>query len=63
MCPGGIIVPAATAPGEIVLNGMSLSRRDSPFANSGFVVTVGPNDWKNYEKYSQLYALMYQKEL
>ena len=63
MCPGGIIVPAATAPGEIVLNGMSLSRRDSPFANSGFVVTVGPNDWKNYEKYSPLSALMFQKEL
>jgi len=40
MCPGGLIVPAATAPGEIVVNGMSLSRRDSPFANSGFVTEV-----------------------
>ena len=38
MCPGGIIIPASTAPGELVLNGMSISRRDSPFANSGFVV-------------------------
>ena len=37
MCPGGLIVPAATAPGEIVVNGMSLSRRDSPYANSGIV--------------------------
>ena len=37
MCPGGLIVPASTAPGEIVVNGMSLSRRDSPFANSGIV--------------------------
>ena len=36
MCPGGIIVPAATAPEEIVVNGMSLSRRDSPYANSGY---------------------------
>jgi len=63
MCPGGIIVPAATAPGEIVLNGMSLSKRDSPFANSGFVVTVSPNDWKNYDKYSPLSALMFQKDL
>ena len=49
MCPGGIIVPAVTAPEEIVVNGMSLSKRDSPFANSGFVVTVNENDWKKYE--------------
>jgi len=40
MCPGGLIVPAATSPGEIVVNGMSMSRRDSPFANSGVVVEV-----------------------
>lgn len=40
MCPGGLIVPASTAPGEIVVNGMSLSKRDSPFANSGFVTSV-----------------------
>ena len=44
MCPGGFIVPAATAPGELVLNGMSLARRDSPFANSGLVVAVEPED-------------------
>lgn len=49
MCPGGIVVPAATAQGEIVINGMSLSRRDSPFANSGFVVTVDEKDWRKYE--------------
>ena len=46
MCPGGLIVPAATSPGEIVVNGMSMSRRDSPFANSGTVVAVEPDDWK-----------------
>ncbi len=40
MCPGGIIVPASTSPGEIVVNGMSMSRRDSRFANSGLVVEV-----------------------
>ena len=40
MCPGGLVVPAATAPGEIVVNGMSLSRRDSPFANSGYVTSI-----------------------
>lgn len=44
MCPGGLVVPAATAPGEIVVNGMSMSRRDSPFANSGVVVSVEPED-------------------
>jgi len=40
MCPGGLIVPASTSPGEIVVNGMSLSRRDSPYANSGFVTSI-----------------------
>lgn len=40
MCPGGIIAPAATAPGEIVVNGWSPSKRNNPYANSGIVVTV-----------------------
>ena len=40
MCPGGWIVPASTDPDGLVVNGMSLSRRDSPFANSGLVVAV-----------------------
>ncbi|TVR82368.1 MAG: FAD-binding protein [Saprospirales bacterium] len=44
MCPGGLIVPASTAPGEIVVNGMSLSRRDSPYANAGTVVSVQPEE-------------------
>jgi len=44
MCPGGWIVPAATEPGTIVVNGMSLARRDSPFANSGIVVALEPDD-------------------
>ncbi|MEO5768160.1 MAG: FAD-dependent oxidoreductase [Polyangia bacterium] len=44
MCPGGWIVPAATEPDGVVVNGMSLSRRDSPYANSGFVVTVDTSD-------------------
>jgi hypothetical protein len=44
MCPGGFIVPAATEPGGVVVNGMSLSRRDSRFANSGLVVGVEPSD-------------------
>ncbi len=45
MCPGGWIVPAATEPDGIVVNGMSLSRRDSPFANSGLVVSIEPKDF------------------
>ncbi len=44
MCPGGWIVPAATEEGQVVVNGMSLSKRDSPFANSGLVVGVEPHD-------------------
>jgi uncharacterized FAD-dependent dehydrogenase len=46
MCPGGWIVPASTEPDGLVVNGMSLSRRDSPFANSGLVVGVEPSDWE-----------------
>ena len=45
MCPGGWIVPAATEPDGVVVNGMSLSRRDSPFANAGLVVTVAASDF------------------
>jgi uncharacterized FAD-dependent dehydrogenase len=45
MCPGGWIVPAATEDGGVVVNGMSLSRRDSPFANAGMVVTVAAADF------------------
>jgi len=45
MCPGGWIVPAATEPDGVVVNGMSLSRRDSPYANAGFVVGVEHGDF------------------
>jgi len=46
MCPGGIIAPCATAPGEVVTNGWSPSKRNNPFANSGIVVQLGPEDWE-----------------
>lgn len=46
MCPGGWIVPAATEPDGLVVNGMSLSRRDSPYANSGLVVAIEVGDWE-----------------
>ena len=44
MCPGGIIMPSVSEPGYFGTNGMSHSRRDTPFANSGLVVTVGPGE-------------------
>lgn len=46
MCPGGFIVPATTEADGQVVNGMSLSRRDSPYANSGIVVSIHPHDWQ-----------------
>jgi hypothetical protein len=61
MCPGGQIVPAATAQFEIVVNGMSVSRRNSPFANSGIVVQVMPADHKSYQNLEGLSGLRLQE--
>ncbi len=63
MCPGGFIVPAATAPGEVVVNGMSPSRRDSRFANSGIVVAVEQDDFKPYQQHGALAGLYFQAEI
>ncbi len=63
MCPGGFIVPAATAPGEIVVNGMSPSRRDSKFANSGIVVAVNENDFKPFHQFGPLAGMYFQMEI
>lgn len=64
MCPGGFIVPASTENDEVVVNGMSLARRDSPFANSGLVVTVEPEDVAAFEReHGILAGIAYQKEL
>jgi uncharacterized FAD-dependent dehydrogenase len=63
MCPGGFIVPAATCPGEIVVNGMSPSRRDSKFANSGIVVAVEEPDFKTYSRYGPLAGMHFQAEV
>ncbi|MDE1192113.1 MAG: NAD(P)/FAD-dependent oxidoreductase [Arachidicoccus sp.] len=48
MCPGGIIAPAATNSGELVVNGWSPSKRNNPYANSGMVVQVEEKDAINY---------------
>ncbi len=65
MCPGGWIVPAATENDEVVVNGMSLSRRDSPFANSGMVSTVEPEDIQPQlvREHGVLAGIVYQKKL
>lgn len=60
MCPGGFIVPSATAPGEIVVNGMSPSRRDSFFANSGIVVAVDEKDFMNSANSGALAGMEFQ---
>jgi|TARA_B110000259_G_scaffold48320_1_gene56424 hypothetical protein len=64
MCPGGFIVPAATASGEIVVNGMSPSRRNNKFANSGIVVELDiDKDFKKYDHFGELRGLEFQKDL
>ena len=61
MCPGGIIAPAATAPGEIVVNGWSPSKRNNPYANSGTVVAVDGRDFAAYKFTGPLAAMHYQQ--
>lgn len=59
MCPGGIIAPAATSPGELVVNGWSPSKRNNPYANSGIVTSVEIKDVINYQKQHSPLAGMY----
>ncbi|MES2701615.1 MAG: NAD(P)/FAD-dependent oxidoreductase [Bacteroidota bacterium] len=61
MCPGGIIAPAATAPGEIVVNGWSPSKRNNPYANSGTVVAVDEHDFAKHKFTGPLAAMQYQQ--
>lgn len=63
MCPGGTIVPSSTSAGELVLNGMSNSKRNSPFANAGIVVETYPTDWTKYSKIPELSGLEFRTEL
>jgi len=63
MCPGGIIVPASTEQGALVVNGMSNSKRNSPFANSGIVVEVTDEDTKEFENYGPLAGIEFQKSI
>ena len=61
MCPGGIMAPAATSPGELVVNGWSPSKRNNPYANSGIVVSVEEKDITAYKKYRPLAAMHFQQ--
>lgn len=64
MCPGGHIVPAGTSPESIVVNGMSASKRNSPYANSGIVVEIRAEDIpEEFEKYGVLKGLKFQQHI
>ncbi|MFN8438747.1 MAG: FAD-binding protein [Cytophagales bacterium] len=63
MCPGGFIVPSATQQGEVVVNGMSPSKRDSQFSNSGIVVSIENEDIKKYAQHGALAALRFQQDI
>lgn len=63
MCPGGIIAPCATSPGEVVTNGWSPSRRDQATANSGIVVELQAQDFKPFEKFGPLAAMEFQRSV
>ena len=64
MCPGGFIVPAMTDEGESVVNGMSPSHRNSPYANSGFVTEIREEDFAHLsEQYGALAGLVFQQQL
>jgi hypothetical protein len=61
MCPGGIIAPAATSPGEVVVNGWSPSKRNNPYANSGTVVAVDEKDFAAFGFTGPLAGMQYQQ--
>lgn len=63
MCPGGIIAPCATSPGEVVTNGWSPSKRDQPTSNSGIAVELRMEDFKEFQQYGPLAAMEFQKKI
>ncbi len=60
MCPGGVICPSATEPGQVVTNGWSASTRARPTANSGVVVELGPGDFEPFASQGPLAAMAFQ---
>lgn len=63
MCPGGVIAPCATSPGEVVTNGWSPSKRDQSTANSGIVVELKLEDFKPFAKFGALAGVEFQKSI
>ncbi len=63
MCPGGVIAPCATSPGEVVTNGWSPSKRDQSTANSGIVIELKLEDFKPFAKYGALAGMEFQKAI
>lgn len=63
MCPGGVIVPAATGNNQQVVNGMSSSGRNTAFANSGMAVEIQEEDLLEYNQFGPLAGLHFQEEL
>ncbi|AXT49976.1 FAD-dependent oxidoreductase [Aquimarina sp. BL5] len=63
MCPGGVIAPCATSPGEVVTNGWSPSKRDQPTSNSGIVVELRLEDFKEFSEYGPLAGIYFQKKI
>lgn len=63
MCPGGVIIPAASEPGQLVVNGMSPSNRGTRWANSGMVVEVLPEDLPEYDKFGPLKMMHFQQDI
>ncbi len=63
MCPGGVIAPCATSPGEVVTNGWSPSKRDQATANSGIVIELKLEDFEPYKKFGALAGLEFQKQI
>lgn len=63
MCPGGVIAPCATSPGEVVTNGWSPSKRDQVTANSGIVIELKLEDFKPFDKFGALAGMEFQKSI
>ena len=63
MCPGGVIAPCATSPGEVVTNGWSPSKRDQVTANSGIVIELQLEDFKPFAKFGALAGMEFQKSI
>jgi uncharacterized FAD-dependent dehydrogenase len=63
MCPGGVIAPCATSPGEVVTNGWSPSKRDQTTANSGIVIELKLEDFKPFAKFGSLAGMEFQKSI